>query len=115
MNKDQAKRWLKKVEWSMGNGQCPCCDGLSKEFYPENKPKDLGHKKTCGLAAAMLALGMRKPLYLGQSKLADKYRAGWVNGYLAMVPKDKPLTDEEKRIEDDLTKTMKNFANRVRA
>ena len=61
----KAVRWLLNLEWSMGNGQCPECCGLHAgwlaDYFPGIGPrytkKDIGHKRGCGLAAALVALG----------------------------------------------------------
>ncbi len=48
---------MESYEWSMGNGQCPCCYG--------NKPNKgwwtdtVGHKKECSLAGTMDKAGLK--------------------------------------------------------
>ena len=52
--------YLRGLEWSMGNGQCPECHGVSEAWtgdfrYPEIE--NTGHKRDCVLAAAILDVG----------------------------------------------------------
>jgi hypothetical protein len=54
---------LRKIEWSMGNGQCPECQGLSPTFAygvsdsGYHEPHKTGHKRKCSLADAIASCG----------------------------------------------------------
>lgn len=78
---DKTLKYLKGKEWSMGcggrdnTGQCPDCCGSHESSlgHPCHLTADtLGHKKGCELAEMLEEFGV-KPLYLGESKLTDKY------------------------------------------
>ena len=47
--------YLRREEWTMGNGQCHECGGLDPEGWPTNQI--VGHKLTCQKAKAIEALG----------------------------------------------------------
>ena len=67
--------YLKRQEWSMGNGQCPECCGVPASWHghPCHMTADtIGHELDCPLADAMAELGMR-PLYVGEYKSADQF------------------------------------------
>lgn len=71
----RALKFLLKKEWSMGNGQCPECFGVSRDWlgHPNYLTShQLGHKHNCDLAAAIVELG-GKPLYVGQYKSKKRY------------------------------------------
>ncbi len=63
MNK--ALRFLRRDEWTMGNGQCPECCGLAPDGRWKNHPCNhgVGHEMDCALAASIFDLGAR-PIYL---------------------------------------------------
>lgn len=63
-------KYLLDAEWSVGNGQCPGCMGVSPVFLSWKKPADIGHRLDCGHAAAIVALG-GKPLMLGECPPPD--------------------------------------------
>jgi len=52
--KRQALDFLKRAEWSVGNGQCPQCMGLSPNFFDratDTPPfAKTGHKQNCAHA-----------------------------------------------------------------
>lgn len=59
--------YLRKREWSMGNGQCPECCGVPPSWHghPCHMTTDtIGHERDCDLAAALVAAG-EVPLYIG--------------------------------------------------
>lgn len=57
--------YLDKHEWSMGNGQCPCCFGLSPgDFWPSFGITIIGHKQGCSLAKQIEDIG-GSPIYQG--------------------------------------------------
>lgn len=52
--------FLRKNEWTMGNGQCPDCYGLSPYGRWEKHPcntEGVGHKRSCDRAIALEGLG----------------------------------------------------------
>lgn len=88
--------YLRKQEWSLGNGQCPECGGVPESWFPHPlhpTPETLGHEHGCALAGAIEALG-ETPLYKGASKLAGEYvfaaPIGPGNQFFRMVPKGTP-------------------------
>lgn len=54
-------RFIHKMEWSVGNGQCDCCEGMGPAFmgWPA---EELGHSKDCKFATLMKEVGL-KPRY----------------------------------------------------
>ncbi len=56
MNIKPAIRFLKSIEWTMGNGQCDACCGHAPRqgWWTET----VGHKRTCRLAKALASLGV---------------------------------------------------------
>jgi hypothetical protein len=71
----KALKYLRKREWSMGNGQCPECCGVHEGWLGHllyKTSKNIGHKKKCKLAKAIKSLG-GEVLYEGKSKLMDEY------------------------------------------
>ena len=49
---ESAEKYLRKQEWSMGNGQCPECCGCSPKIR-WGRDVNLGHKSGCALNAAL--------------------------------------------------------------
>lgn len=73
-----ALEYLKGKEWSMGNGQCPECCGVPESWHGHPchlTAKNIGHRKNCGLAAALLELG-DTPLMAGDFTGPD-YELYW--------------------------------------
>ena len=65
-----ALEFIKKDEWSMGNGQCPKCGGVPASWHGHPLhmgTKSIGHAANCPLAAALKSLGDR-PLMKGHFK-----------------------------------------------
>jgi hypothetical protein len=63
-----AKKYLKKREWSMGNDQCPDCEGVPPSWYRHPlhmTAASIGHEAGCTLAVALRSLG-EKPLMKGE-------------------------------------------------
>ena len=63
-----ALQYLKSLEWSMGNGQCPDCCGVPASWHGHPlhmTTENIGHGATCALAASLMALG-EKPLMQGE-------------------------------------------------
>ncbi len=59
----KARAWLKRKEWSMGNGQCPECFGVPPSWLGHPcylTPDTIGHKFNCALAAVL-----KDPIMLG--------------------------------------------------
>lgn len=59
--------YLKKLEWSIGNGQCPECNGVPESWHghPLHMTADsIGHDRKCQLAEALLECG-EKPMMKG--------------------------------------------------
>ena len=56
-----AAKWLRRKEWSMGNGQCPECCGMGEMIAANWKfhgmPAEYGHKDGCEFAKALEELG----------------------------------------------------------
>ena len=57
MISEETKRYLRRKEWSMGNGQCGECCGLEPD-----RLENPGHHKDCAFARLLLELDM-VPLY----------------------------------------------------
>lgn len=55
MKTSKALKYLRKIEWAMGNGQCEECEGCSP--YHEWWTETVGHTKNCKLAKAIESLG----------------------------------------------------------
>jgi hypothetical protein len=63
-------KYLRKKEWSMGNGQCPECEGVPATWFGQPAhltPETIGHRADCKLAAALVEAG-ETPLMLGDFK-----------------------------------------------
>ena len=80
MNIQPAVAFLLSIEWSMGNGQCPACYGphpsRKKNWFP---PDEVGHKRNCPLARALIGLGqydvaydLKPPLEYGEDKILKR-------------------------------------------
>ena len=67
---------LRKVEWTMGNGQCGTCYGLGVSFHKSRGASQIGHEKECGLAGALASLG-EKPLYKGEFDPGYDFESYW--------------------------------------
>lgn len=71
----KALEYLKKLEWSMGNGQCPDCEGVPPRWHghPLYLTADrIGHKCGCPMAQALTYLG-ETPLMCGEYKSNNVY------------------------------------------
>lgn len=78
-----AKSYLRKREWSMGNGQCPDCEGAHEGWYghPCYQKKDsVGHKPDCPLAKALADIG-ESPLYLNSFEPTKEQEADMQKRY----------------------------------
>jgi hypothetical protein len=66
---NSAPAYLRRIEWSLGNGQCPECYGVPEDWlgHPCYPTRDtLGHKPGCQLAEALRDVG-EAPLTMGDS------------------------------------------------
>lgn len=71
MNK--STEYLKKHEWSMGNGQCPECCGVPASWHGHPchmTAETIGHEADCSLAAALRDAG-ETPLMKGSASSED--------------------------------------------
>ena len=71
----EATKYLRKREWSMGNGQCPDCHGVPQSWYGHPlhmEPGSIGHERGCALAAALRGLG-DTPLMKGEFTSSLEY------------------------------------------
>ena len=67
---DKAIEYLKKREWSMGNGQCPDCCGVPESWHGHPchmTAETIGHESGCSLAETLREMGER-PLMKGEFK-----------------------------------------------
>lgn len=64
----EAAKYLKRREWSMGNGQCPECCGVPASWHGKHPlhmdAASIGHEANCQLAAALRNAG-EAPLMKG--------------------------------------------------
>lgn len=57
---ESAWAFLRKQEWSMGNGQCPECHAQGPSWLGFGGwGYEIGHKEGCGMAAALEAVGQK--------------------------------------------------------
>lgn len=55
-----ALNYLKSIEYSMGNGQCPECYGVPPSWHGHPchlTPQSIGHKANCSIAQAIISSG----------------------------------------------------------
>ena len=78
--------YLRKEEWSMGNGQCPECYGAPESFHGHpchNTSDTIGHEADCDLALSLQELG-ELVVFIGDYKSDDVYESYWdEDGFLA--------------------------------
>ena len=70
MKANNAVKFLRNKEWSMGNGQCPECCGVPASWHGHPchmTTEGIGHEANCSLAAALVAVG-DTPLMKGTFK-----------------------------------------------
>lgn len=96
--------YLQNKEWSMGNGQCPECYGVSEEWLGHPlylTSEKLGHQKGCPLAAQLKASG-GNPLMQGGCLLKQEFELYLSdNGLLGTRKKTKEGCPRIKKINDD--------------
>ena len=88
----KALDYLQSQEWSMGNGQCPECQGVSESWFGHpchTTSETIGHKKECALAVSLKELG-EDVIFLGDYKSDDVYESYWTDsGVLSMRIKER--------------------------
>ncbi len=83
-----AEIYLRRKEFSIGNGQCPECCGVPPSWlgHPLHRTQDtIGHKKDCDLAQAITSVG-GSVVFIGEYKsfdFAPSYRENTVRGAAA--------------------------------
>lgn len=102
-------KYLKKQEWSMGNGQCPECCGVSPDWIGHPLHLDgntIGHENGCQLAQSLASLGV-EPLMKGDF-ISDTVYECYIteDGFFSTRPKTKDgcpkIAAENKKIEEKL-------------
>lgn len=92
-------KYLLDKEWSMGNGQCPECCGVSEKWLGHFNHLDstkLGHEKDCVIADMLIEHGI-KPLFIGKSKLKQKYEIYVTdNGFVGVREVKKRMRNDNK-------------------
>ncbi|MDY6862956.1 MAG: hypothetical protein SV062_08205 [Thermodesulfobacteriota bacterium] len=87
-----ALKYLKKQEWSMGNGQCPECYGVSPKWLGHPLHLDsstIGHKPGCQMAESLSSLGAT-PVMIGEFVSNKVYECYITNsGIFSTRPKTK--------------------------
>lgn len=82
--------YLRDIEWSMGNGQCPSCHGVPPEWHGHPlhmEASSIGHELDCALAKELAGAG-EKPLMIGDFKSDVVYeRCITKEGFLSTRPK----------------------------
>ena len=82
--KVKAVEYLRKREWSMGNGQCPDCCGVPESWHGHPchlTAATIGHSQDCPLADALRHAG-EKPLMKGEFISDVVYENFWdENGF----------------------------------
>lgn len=79
MSTEQAWAYLRKQEWSMGNGQCPECHACGPSWLGFGGwGTSIGHRDNCGMAASLEALGQKVVRSLEYDRVKDE------NGPLGM-------------------------------
>lgn len=74
-----AVEYLRKREWSMGNGQCPDCCGVPQDWHGHPchlTAETIGHAPNCPLADALRHAG-ETPLMKGDYKSDVVYENFW--------------------------------------
>lgn len=73
ISEDIKKEFL-EAEWSMGNGQCPECYGLSpNKYWYYGRDYETGHKKDCLLMKSLQQLGFKVVLKTDIPVYPDNY------------------------------------------
>ncbi len=96
-------KYLLKKEWSMGNGQCAECEGVSEDWlgHPLFLTSDLiGHEANCAVAELIKELGVA-PLYIGDFTSAVEYwRTITKNGFFSTEIKTTEISADRQRFID---------------
>ncbi len=72
-----AIKYLIDNEWTMGNGQCGCCEGVPEAWFGHPlhlSPETIGHEANCGAALALVDLG-ENVLFKGDFESDDRYES----------------------------------------
>lgn len=75
-------KFLRGLEWSLGNGQCPECEGVPESWHghPMHETADtIGHEKDCPIATSLIELG-EAVLVIGGFKSKLVYESFWNDG-----------------------------------
>jgi len=73
-----AIKFLRKLEWEMGHGQCPECCGHDPDNRGwQSQSSHLGHRRSCKLAKALAALGQPVEWRRVNRSPALKAREAW--------------------------------------
>lgn len=59
INLRNLKRYLRKEEWKIGNGQCPRCNGRQSNVFAHLKKEEEGHDIKCSFAKILKDIGLR--------------------------------------------------------
>uniref|UniRef100_A0A6M3XJU8 Uncharacterized protein n=1 Tax=viral metagenome TaxID=1070528 RepID=A0A6M3XJU8_9ZZZZ len=100
----KAAKYLKKQEWSMGNGQCPKCCGVPPDWLGHPLHLDsntIGHQPGCQLASSLISLGIQ-PIMIGKF-VSDMVYECYINdsGVLSTRPKTKNGCPKVKAINEE--------------
>jgi len=79
----KALAFLKKDEWTMGNGQCPTCYGLAVGHFWHHG-NSLGHEPNCKRAEAIKELG-GEALMISDGLVCDRHGNPEMYGHKSVV------------------------------
>ena len=107
MNK--VTKYLRKREWSMGNGQCPDCGGVPERWHGHPlhmTTNTIGHEAECDLAESLAACG-EKPLMKGEFR-SDKQFENYISedGFLGTRPKTEHGCQRYKAASEEFQKHL---------
>lgn len=101
--------YLKKREWSMGNGQCPDCEGVPPSWHGHSLHMDagsIGHEPDCPLAASLRELGVT-PLMKGEFTSDIEYEHFISDeGFYGTRPKTEGGCPRYRKAADELQKIL---------
>jgi len=86
----RCKDYLRSKEWSMGNGQCPECNGLDPDHYGTGgwiRKSEFGHTTNCPLGLSLKEIGL-EVLFQGEFNPKIEYE-NYINedGVFGIRPK----------------------------
>jgi hypothetical protein len=107
---EAAWAYLRKQEWSMGNGQCPECHECGPSWLGFGGwGNSIGHKKDCGMATSLVALGQDVVWSSEYDRHADAGSPlglfGKVNG---QSPKTQALLEQIAKAHPEMVRTGSN-------